>query len=559
MTEKRTPSAVDAVAEDFVDRSLALSPSLALYLGLEGGKGFGDFSPAGLAALNDLNVETLRRLDEVEASADLDDVDRVTLDAMRERLGVARDYYEAGFQHADLNVIASPVQHVRDTFDLLPTATVADWETIDTTLAAVPASLAGYQESLALAKSRGQVAARIQIEKVIDQARDLAGDDSTFLTLIAGADDNAEVSPQLRNDLAAHADGVRQAYADLADFLGSELLPAAPENEACGREAYALHSRNFLGAEVDFDETYRWGLAELERIDAEQRRIAEEIMPGTDLFDVMKALDADPERTLHGKDALREWMQGVADEAIAELGKTHFDIPEPVRTIEAMIAPSSTGGIYYTGPTDDFSRPGRMWWSVPEGVTEFATWQEKTTVYHEGVPGHHLQVGQATYVSDTLNRWRRLMCWVSGHGEGWALYAERLMADLGYLDDPADYLGMLDSQRLRAARVVLDIGFHLGLEAPESLGGGTWDREKAWQFLTDNVAMDRSFLAFELDRYLGWPGQAPSYKIGQRLWEQFRDEAKAEAGDDFDLKAFHTKALGLGSVGLDTLGRAIRR
>ena len=559
MTEKRTPSAVDAVAEEYVDASLALSPSLALFLGLEGAKGFDDYSPAGLAKRHKLTMETLRRLDEVEADADLDDVDRVTLDAMRDRLGVDRDYYEAGFDHANLNVIESPLQNIRDTFDLLPTATAADWESIDVTLAAVPASIAGYQESLRLARDRGQVAARIQIEKVIEQARDLAGEDSTFLRLIAGADEVAEVSPVLRADLSTHAEAVRTAFAGLADFLGAELLPNAPENEACGREAYALHSRNFLGAEIDFDETYRWGLEELARIDAEQRRVAEEIMPGVDLFAVMKALDEDPKLTLKGKDALREWMQGVADEAIAELGKSHFDIPEPVRTIECMIAPSATGGIYYTPPTDDFSRPGRMWWSVPEGVTEFATWQEKTTVYHEGVPGHHLQVGQATYVSDTLNRWRRLMCWVSGHGEGWALYAEKLMAELGYMDDPADYLGMLDSQRLRAARVVLDIGFHLGLEAPESLGGGIWDREKAWQFLTDNVAMDRSFLAFELDRYLGWPGQAPSYKIGQRLWEQFRDEAKAEAGDDFDLKAFHTKALGIGSVGLDTLGRAIKR
>lgn len=559
MTEKRTPSAVDAVAEEYVDRSLALSHSLALYLGIDGAKGFDDFSPAGLAAHHELTVETLAKLDEVEASADLDDIDRVTIDAMRDRLGVDRDLYDAGFIHASLNVIASPVQDMRDIFDLMPTATVADWETVDETLAAIPASVTGYEESLALAKDRGQVAARIQIEKVIDQVQAIAGDESPYLTVIAGADDVAEVPQTLRDDLASHAEAARTAFAGLADFLASELLPVAPENEAAGRAAYALHSRDFLGAEIDFDETYAWGLAELERIDAEQRRVAEQIMPGVDLFDVMKALDKDPERMLVGKEALREWMQGVADEAIAELGKTHFDIPEPVRTIECMIAPSSTGGIYYTGPTDDFSRPGRMWWSVPEGVTEFATWQEKTTVYHEGVPGHHLQVGQATYVSDTLNRWRRLMCWVSGHGEGWALYAEKLMADLGYLDDPADYLGMLDSQRLRAARVVLDIGFHLGLEAPESLGGGTWDREKAWQFLTDNVAMDRSFLAFELDRYLGWPGQAPSYKIGQRLWEQFRDEAAAEAGEDFDLKAFHSKALGLGSVGLDTLGRAMRR
>ena len=556
MTQKRTPSAVDAVAEEYVDRSLALSPSLALYLGLEGAKGFDDFSPAGLAASNDLTVETLAKLAEIEKTADLDDVDLVTIDAMRERLTVDRDYFEAGFNHSSLNVIESPLQAIRDAFDLMPTETTQDWETVDTTMGAVPTSVAGYQESLSLAKSRGQISARIQIEKVIEQARTLAEPGSNFDQLISAATD---VPSSLTQQLSTHAEAARESFAHLADFLAAELLPAAPEDEACGREAYALYSRDFLGAEVDFDETYAWGLEELARIDAEQREVAEKIQPGADLFEVMETLNNDPERTLHGAEGLRKWMQKVADEAITELGKSHFDIPEPVRTIECKIAPSATGGIYYTGPTDDFSRPGRMWWSVPEGVTEFATWQEKTTVYHEGVPGHHLQVGQATYVSDTLNRWRRLMCWVSGHGEGWALYAEKLMADLGFMKDPGDYLGMLDSQRLRAARVVLDIGFHLGLEAPESLGGGIWNREKAWQFLTDNVAMDRSFLAFELDRYLGWPGQAPSYKIGQRLWEQFRDEAKAEAGTDFDLKAFHTKALNLGSVGLDTLGRAMKR
>ena len=296
---------------------------------------------------------------------------------------------------------------------------------------AVPTSVAGYQESLALAKSRGQVAARIQIEKVIEQARTLAEPGSNFDQLIAGATD---VPSSLREQLSTHAEAGRESFSHLADFLAAELLPAAPENEACGREAYALYSRDFLGAEVDFDETYAWGLEELARIDAEQREVAEKIQPGADLFEVMETLNKDPKRTLHGAEGLREWMQKVADEAITELGKSHFDIPEPVRTIECMIAPSATGGIYYTGPTDDFSRPGRMWWSVPEGVTEFATWQEKTTVYHEGVPGHHLQVGQATYVSDTLNRWRRLMCWVSGHGEGWALYAEKLMADLGFIE-----------------------------------------------------------------------------------------------------------------------------
>lgn len=196
-----------------------------------------------------------------------------------------------------------------------------------------------------------------------------------------------------------------------------------------------------------------------------------------------------------------------------------------------------------------------MWWSVPPGVEDFGTWREKTTVYHEGVPGHHLQIAQATYRSALLNRWRRLICWVSGHGEGWALYAERLMEQLGFLDDPGDRMGMLDAQRMRAARVVLDIGVHLGMPCPDEWGGGTWDADKAWPFLKANVNLAEPFVRFELDRYLGWPGQAPAYKVGQRLWEQARDEAATGSG--FDLRDFHRRALDLGSVGLDVLREAL--
>ena len=210
---------------------------------------------------------------------------------------------------------------------------------------------------------------------------------------------------------------------------------------------------------------------------------ADRIVPGASVKEAIEHLDQEPRYLLHGTDALREWMQARADEVIADMADRHFDIPGPVRTIEGRIAPTQTGGIYYTGPSDDFTRPGRMWWSVPKGVTEFSTWRELTTVYHEGVPGHHLQIAQTVYRRELLNKWRRMMCWVSGHGEGWALYAERLMAELGYMDDPGNYLGLLDGQSLRAARVVLDIGVHCGFEAPAELGGGDWTYDKAWTFL----------------------------------------------------------------------------
>jgi uncharacterized protein (DUF885 family) len=205
-----------------------------------------------------------------------------------------------------------------------------------------------------------------------------------------------------------------------------------------------------------------------------------------------------------------------------------------------------------------------MWWAVPTGVTDFATWREVTTVYHEGTPGHHLQVGQTAVNSAQLNRWQRLLCWVSGHGEGWALYAERLMEELGYLSDPGERLGMLDAQAFRAARVVVDIGMHLELTIPEDnpFGfhpGETWTPDLGLELMLGHCRMEEPFIRFEVNRYLGWPGQAPSYKVGERIWLQARDEARARHGASFDLKAFHAAALDLGPLGLDQLRRELSR
>lgn len=152
-----------------------------------------------------------------------------------------------------------------------------------------------------------------------------------------------------------------------------------------------------------------------------------------------------------------------------------------------------------------------------------------------------------------------MMCWVSGHGEGWALYAEQLMAEFGFLDDPGNRMGMLAAQSLRAARVVIDIGVHCELPAPDEVGGGDWTYDKAWAYLTAHAFESEAMLRFELTRYLGWPGQAPSYKVGQRLWLELRDEVRTIEGDAFSLKDFHKRALDVGSVGLDVLRDAVLR
>lgn len=561
---ERAPSPIDTIAEAYMTAYAALDPLAATSMGIAGhDHEMTDHSPAGLEARAELTRSTLQALD---GASPTDEIDQITLAAMRERLGLELELHEAGEFLRYLNNIASPVQNLRDVFDVMPTDDVEAWSNIAARLNALPFAVDGYIESLRLAASTGAVAAVRQVDEAARQAEELADPATSFFTtFVTGADvdavlDESAACSLVRAELEHGATAARGAYATLAAFLRDELSPQAPPEDAAGRERYALWSRAFLGATVDLEETYQWGLEELARVVAEQEAVAAEIAgPGATVADAVARLDENPEGTLHGTAALQAWMQETSDAAIEALDGTHFDIPVPVLTLECRIAPTQNGGIYYTGPSDDFSRPGRMWWSVPPEVTTFNTWREKTTVYHEGVPGHHLQIGQAVFQRATLNTWRRLACWTSGYGEGWALYAERLMADLGFLDDPGDRLGMLDGQRMRAARVVFDLGVHLGLEAPEEWGGGTWDADKGWEFLKANVNMPEAFIRFEWNRYLGWPGQAPSYKIGQRLWEQTRDAAAAEAeakGEEFDLRAFHAKALSMGALPLDVLRTA---
>jgi len=554
---RRAPTQVDAVAEGWVDTLVDLDPTVATWIGREGRTGeYGDYSPRG----HERRVEAVRAaLRDLEAAPAVDDVDLVTRDDLRSELELDLEQAEQRLGLRDLNVIASPAQGIREVLDLMPTDSAEEWSDVASRLAGVDRAVAQYVETLRLGVREGVVPARRQVEAVAEQCARI-GDPGGFFSELTARPvlaDGSGASDGLVRDLQEGARSAGAAYLGLRSFLLDELLPAAGVDDAVGRDAYALHSRRFLGTTIDLDETYEWGLDELARTAAEQEAVAGQIEPGASVARAIAVLDEDPARQLEGTDALQQWMQGLSDRAVAELAGTHFDVPEPLRRLECRIAPTKDGGIYYTGPSDDFSRPGRMWWSVPEGVTRFSTWRETTTVFHEGVPGHHLQIGQAVWARGTLNTWRRQLAGTSGHAEGWALYAERLMDELGHLADPGDRLGMLDGQRMRAARVVIDIGVHLGKTVPGTTQ--RWDHAHALRFLTENVSLDESFVRFEVDRYLGWPGQAPSYKVGQRIWEELRAERTRRAGGSLDVVAFHREALQLGGVGLDTLRRALLR
>ncbi|MBR7826867.1 DUF885 domain-containing protein [Actinospica sp. MGRD01-02] len=547
---------LNQIADEYVERSAELDPALATYAGIAGhDHELPDMTADGFAERDELNRSTLAT---VTALTPGNDAERVARLAMVERLGLAVEAHEAGDDTSALNVIASGIHEVRQVFDLMPTEGEEALGNLARRMAEVPRAYRELGQTLLEAARAGRPPSERQ---VVEVAKQCAGWTKPGSGIYSGLVGTLNASGALKGELDAAAQAAEQATAEIGEFLTRELLPLAVAEDAVGRERYSRASREFLGAAIDLDEAYAWGWDEVHRLAAEQKRVAGLIEPGASADEAMELLDNDPKRRVAGRENFRLWMQELADRTIADLHGTHFDIPEQARRIEACLAPTGDGGVYYTGPSEDWTRPGRMWWSVPDGIDEFSTWQEVTTVYHEGVPGHHLQISATIANSERLNRWQRLLCWVSGHGEGWALYSERLMEELGYLEDPGAHMGMLDGQMLRAARVVVDLGVHLKLTVPKGAGwreGETWDADLAWEFLRAHSRMEDANLRFELNRYLGWPGQAPSYKLGEKIWLEAREEAKARKGAAFSLKEFHDQALALGSLGLDPLQEVLR-
>jgi uncharacterized protein (DUF885 family) len=269
MTEPRTPTTIDRIAEDWVTTVTDLDPTIATYIGLPGRLGdYGDYSPAGAEAMVSAAKRTLRALD---SATPVDEVDRVTLADLRSTLELDIDAHDAKLHLRDLNVLASPATEIRDIFDLMPTETESDWRDIASRMKHLPAAVDGYIETLRTGIAEGVTPARRQVLAVAELTARV-GDPAGFFSSFAG--EAGDIPDSLRSELTAVAATAADAYAGLTTFLRSELAPEATEVDAVGREAYALHSRRFLGSTIDLDETYEWGIDELARMTAEQESVA---------------------------------------------------------------------------------------------------------------------------------------------------------------------------------------------------------------------------------------------------------------------------------------------
>jgi uncharacterized protein (DUF885 family) len=545
------------LADAYVEELAELDPVLATELGLHlGSDRLTDFSPDGQQAADELARRSLARLDQVErAAAPADGDERRCARLLRERLEAGLAMSDQGEHLRAVSNIFAPPHRVRTAFQAMPTVTADDWAVVARRMALVGQALAGYRASLARGAGTGLLAAPRQVSSLVGQLDEwsaAAAGRGWFAEFAAGA----EVPPSLRADLDDAAASASAGVASLRQWLAAEYLPrTAGTPDGAGQDRYRICARSWTGADLDPHDAYAWGWSQYQSLRTELHAEAQRVLPGGSAAEAMQHLNATGE-AVEGVEQIRARLQQMLDTAVADLNGTHFDLADRVQVVEAQIAPpGSAAAPYYTAPSQDFSRPGRTWLPTM-GRTRFPLWNLVSTWYHEGVPGHHLQLAQWVHRSGQLSTFQGSVGDISACSEGWALYAERLMDELGYLTEPGTRLGYLNAQSARAIRVVLDIGLHLELEIPGDsplFAGQRWNPELALDFFAAQGGRDRAFLGSEIVRYLSAPGQAISYKLGERAWLEGRAAARAARGDSFDLKSWHMAALSLGSLGLDDL------
>jgi len=535
---------ISKILDNFMEEGIKLTPIGATMLGVPGlDDQLDDFSMVGQEKQADLARRTLSA---IQAETPVNEFDRIARDVAVERLSSELKLSETHESNILFNLIASPVTRVRQVFEMMNKDNPATISNVVKRLNAIQGAFSGWKSSLEFAAEKGKVNSRRQVLATVGQLETFS---KGAFTAVAAKFDGSGKNEELLNA----AKNAEKACGELAIWLRDSYAPKSAPQDGVGEERYKMWARHFTGADLDLRDTYEWGIDQLNTINERMWVAAKKLYPDAKtLREVADRLDNDPRYTVEGEEELLKRLREFIAKAVERLDGKEFDIDPRIKNCEARLAPEgSASAAYYMGPSEDLSRPGTTWFPTM-GRKVFGWWNIVSTWYHEAVPGHHLQVATTKINTDRLNRFQRNRVWVSGYGEGWALYAERLMDELGAFEDPGYEMGYLSAQGLRAARIVVDIGMHCGYK---DFNGEVWNAESAFKLLHERALLDEISARSEVDRYLGWPGQAISYKVGERFWMECRESAKQRLGAKFELKKFHSFALNLGPMGLDPFKR----
>ena len=527
---------------------------------------YGDNS--GNQSWTNLSTEVLERRNE-DIKVFIDDLDRIDPASLSETARLNQrmlktslqeevESYESGLHLIALNMRSGP-QHRYTMVERLPMATETDYVDWLARLEKLPAQLAQYQALLQTGVDRKRTQARIIIERIPNQLDALIVDDpeespfwGVFETMPASISDGSarELKSSARVIISEQ---LTPAYAEFKRFIEEEYLPKTRVHPGIGtlpggKTVYAMLARHFTTTNMTPEEIHKIGLSEVARIRGEMEEVIEEVGFDGDINAFNDFLRTDPQFYYETAEELLEGYQAVSKRLDPELVKLFGKLPRMpygVRPIAAELAPDTTTA-FYMRPALDGSRPG--WYYVNLYKPEVRPKYEMEVLsVHESVPGHHLQIALAQEI-EGLPEFRRNSS-VTAFIEGWGLYSERLGYDMGLYKDPYSRYGQLIYDMWRAVRLVVDTGIHY-------FG---WSRQDAIDYFKDNAAKTEADIINEIDRYIGWPGQALAYKIGQLKMLEIRAKAEDELGDRFDIRAFHDELLGAGAIPLDALENRMNR
>jgi len=417
--------------------------------------------------------------------------------------------------------------------------------------AAYPTLIEQYVGVLREGMADGRTSASVPVKRAIEQIDRLLAipppqSPATAMAQVSVEDDRARVADALESD-------VYPAWRGLRDFLVGEYQPVARTEPGIratpdGDAAYRLAIRMHTTLDTTAADVHAYGLADLARIEAEMDAIARN-MGHADRHALRHALATDPDNHTADPAAIVRLAQEQTDRAYAAAPRFFGRLPRAnceVRAVEPYREADSPPA-FYMPPSIDGSRIGQYYINTfqPE---ERQLHKLASISFHEATPGHHFQISIEMELTG-LPALRRLGSRLAGvaYAEGWGLYCERLADEMGLYASDAERLGMLETQAFRAARLVVDSGLH-------AMG---WTRDEAIEFMHERGTLPAMDAAIEVDRYTVWPGQALSYKLGQREITTAREEVAASMGERFDLRAFHDEVLGHGALPLETLRREI--
>ena len=439
---------------------------------------------------------------------------------------------------------------------LLTFTTVKDYDDLITRYKKLPRVFDQTIVHMRAGMAAGLMPPKFLLEKVVGQIEGLAAmqpEQSPFAQPLAKFPKDVREAEQKRireQMTAAIRDSILPAYARLGKFVKEEYLPKGRTEPGMwslpdGETRYAWAVQQSTTSNLTPEEIHQIGLREVTRIEGEMLEIAKKL-GHKDVQSLNAAIEADPKLKAQSRQQILDLYTKYIDQMYTKLPELFNRLPKAkveVLQVEEFREKEASGAQYNTGAPDG-SRPGRVLVNTSE-ATSRKTISFESTAYHEGVPGHHMQLTIAQELP-TLPPFRQQGGYTS-FAEGWALYSERLGKEVGFYQDPYSDYGRLQDEMLRAIRLVVDTGFHYK----------RWTRDQVVKFFHDHSAIDEVDVQSETDRYIVWPGQALAYKIGQLKILELRERAKKELGAKFDVRKFHDEVLGAGALPLDVLEERI--